>query len=64
MVKLILYVLIIPIITWSVDSINLNNIFKKSKDNYYQARVVYMFIIMSISYLIVNFVYDFLQVFK
>lgn len=64
MVKLILYILIIPITTWAVDSINLNSIFKKSKDNYYQARVVYMFIIMSLSYLIVNFVNDFFQTFS
>lgn len=64
MVKLILYILIIPITAWAIDSVNLNSIFKKSKDNYYQARITYMFIIMGLSYLVVNFVYDFFKTFN
>ena len=64
MVKLILYVLIIPIVVYSVDSVNINSIFKKSRDNYYQARIMYMFIVMALSYLVVNFVNDFLGVFS
>lgn len=64
MVKVVLYVLVIPIVVWSVDSLNINSIFKKGRSNYYQARVMYMLIVMSISYLIVNFVYDFLGVFS
>ena len=64
MVKLILYVLIIPIVVYSVDSVNINSIFKKGKSNYYQARVMYMIIVASLSYLVVNFVNDFLGVFN
>lgn len=64
MVKLILYVLIIPIVVYSVDSVNINSIFKKSRDNYYQARIMYMFIVMALSYLVVNFVNDFFGVFS
>ena len=64
MVKLILYILIIPLVVYAMDSVNINSIFKKSKDNYYQARVMYMFLVMGLSYLIVNFINDFLGVFS
>lgn len=64
MVKLILYVIIIPIVVYSFDSVNINGIFKKGQSNYYQARIIYMFLIMVISYLVVNFVNDFLGVFN
>lgn len=64
MVKLILYILIIPLVVYAVDSVNINNIFKKSRDNYYQARIMYMFIVMGLSYLVVNFVNDFFGVFS
>lgn len=64
MVKFILYLLIIPIIVWSMDSVNINGMFKKGDSNYYQARVMYMIIIASLSYLVVNFVNDFLGVFR
>lgn len=62
MVKLVLYVFIIPIVVYSLDSVNINGIFKKGRSNYYQARIFYMFIVMGISYLVVNFVNDFLGV--
>lgn len=64
MVKIILYVIIIPIVVYSFDSVNINGIFKKGQSNYYQARIIYMFLIMGISYLVVNFVNDFLGVFN
>lgn len=64
MVKLILYVFIIPIVVWAVDCLNINGIFKKGQSDYYQARVIYMFVIMGFSYLIVNFVNDFFGVFS
>ena len=64
MVKFILYLLIIPVIVWSMDSVNINGMFKKGQSNYYQARVMYMIIVASLSYLVVNFVNDFLGVFR
>ena len=64
MVKLILYVFIIPLVVFSMDSVHINGIFKKGQSNYYQARIFYMLIVMSISYLVVNFVNDFLGVFR
>ena len=64
MVKLILYIMIIPITVWALDSVNINAIFKKGRSNYYQARVVYMLSVMAISYLVVNFINDFMGVFN
>ena len=64
MVKLILYIIIIPIVVFSMDSLDINRFFKKGQSNYYQARVFYMLLVMIMSYLVVNFVNDFLGVFK
>ena len=64
MVKFILYIFIVPLVVISMDSVNLNAIFKKGKSNYYHARMIYMFIIVSLSYLVVNFINDFLGVFS
>lgn len=62
MIKFILYLFVIPIVIWSTDSININNLFKKNK--IYQSRIFYILIIFSISYLICNFLYDFLYFIK
>ena len=64
MVKFILYILVIPIVVWSMDSVNINGMFKKGQSDYYQARVMYMIVIAGLSYLVVNFVNDFLGVFS
>lgn len=64
MVRLILYVLVIPIVVFSMDSVNINGIFKKGQSNYYQARIFYMLLVVSISYLVVSFIADFLGVFS
>ena len=64
MVKFILYLLVIPLVVWSMDSVNINGIFKRGQSDYYQARVMYMIIVASLSYLVVNFVNDFLGLFR
>ena len=64
MVKFVLYLLVIPIVVWSMDSVNINGIFKRGQSDYYQARVMYMIIVASLSYLVVNFINDFLGVFS
>lgn len=64
MVKLILYILVIPVVVFSMDSVNINGIFKKGQSNYYQARFFYMLLVVSLSYLVVNFINDFLGVFS
>lgn len=64
MVKLLLYVFVIPIVVFAMDSVHFNAMFKKGKSNYYQARVMYMIVVVSLSYLVVNFVNDFFGVFR
>lgn len=53
----ILYLVTVPIVIWALESVNINSIFKKNR--YWQARVFYLLITVSISYLTVNFFYDF-----
>lgn len=64
MVKLLLYLFVVPLVVYAMDSVNINGIFKKGQSNYYQARVMYMFLIMALSYNIVQFINDFLGVFR
>lgn len=62
MIKVGLYIVIIPLVVWAIDSINLNAIFKKNR--IIQARIIYCFIVFSLSYLVVQFMYDFCTAFK
>ena len=55
--KGILYIITLPIVIWALDSINLNGIIKKNR--YYQVRMLYFVCSMALSYLVVNFLYDF-----
>ena len=55
--KAIVYILIIPMIFYSLDSLNINVIFKKN--SYVKARFLYLFISLALSYLVVGFIYDF-----
>lgn len=64
MVKLILYLFVIPLVVYAMDSVNINGIFKKGQSNYYQARMMYMFLVMILSFGIVQFINDFLGVFR
>ena len=64
MFKLLLYLFIIPLVVYAMDSVNINGIFKKGQSNYYQARVMYIFLVMALSYDIVQFINDFLGVFR
>lgn len=62
MIKFILYLLIMPLVIYAMDGININSIFKKNK--IYQARVFYILLVFGLSYLVTNFLYDFLYVFN
>ena len=63
MVKFILYLFVIPLVVFSMDSLNINGLFKKGQSNYYQARFFYIFLVMGISFLVVGFISDFMGVF-
>lgn len=62
MYNLLLYCIILVIVIWTMDGININHIFKKNR--VYQARVFYIMIIFSITYLVSNFIIDFINCLK
>ena len=55
--KIIIYIIITVLVIWSLDSININSIFKKNK--VIQAKVFYFFLALSLIYLVTNFLWDF-----
>ena len=55
-VKLILYIVILPLSLFALDSLSIENKFKKNR--IYQARLLVLFLAMSMSYLLVNFLTD------
>ena len=56
-IKTVLHLIVFPFSLLALDSINIQNVFKKNR--YYQARILFVFLAMSLSYLVVNFFYDF-----
>ena len=58
MVKFAVYILSAIIVLFSIDSVNLNVIFKKNK--VIQARVFYLVLIFVLTYLLGSFLYDFI----
>lgn len=62
MYNLLLYSIVLVIVIWAMDGININHIFKKNR--VYQARVFYIMIIFSLTYLVTNFIIDFINCLK
>lgn len=62
MFNLLLYIIVMMIVIWAIDGLNINNLFKK--DHVYQARIMYIIIILSLTYLTTNFILDFLTSLK
>ena len=60
MTKFLLYVLVTIISVWALDGININSLFKKGQ--VVKARVAYFLILLSIIYLVTNFIYDFIYI--
>lgn len=56
-IKLLLYVITVPLSIWTLDSVRIDGIFKVNR--IYQARLLYFFISFSLAYLFTNFLYDF-----
>ncbi len=54
--KFILYILVGMAVIWAMDSLNINQFFKKNK--VHQARLLYFFITVALIYLVTNFLYD------
>ena len=60
--KIFLYILNTILILWSIDSVNINQIFKKNRIT--KAKVFYFFICMILIYLLTNFEMDIFETFK
>lgn len=60
--KYILYLVILLIVIYAIDAINLNGIFKKNR--ILQARIIYFLTILALTYLVTNFIWDFFEVSK
>ena len=56
-IRTVLYCVISPLILWALESLNINQFFKKNR--VIQARLVYLFLTLALSYLVVNFFMDF-----
>lgn len=54
--KFFLYFLVTILVIWSLDAVNINQIFKKNR--VVQARVFYFMLALSMIYLVTNFLYD------
>ena len=62
MIKFLIYLIVMPLVIYTMDSVNISVIFKKNK--VYQARIFYILLVFVLSYLVVNFLYDFLYMVK
>ncbi|MBP5678600.1 MAG: DUF1146 domain-containing protein [Bacilli bacterium] len=58
--KFVLYCVITISVIWTMDTININQIFKKNV-NPLQAKLFYFFLVLSMSYLVTNCIYDLFQ---
>lgn len=57
LIRPIIYAIIIPVVLYALDSLNYEKLLKKNK--VFQARLLYLILTISISYLLVSFMYDF-----
>lgn len=56
-IKTMLYLITVPFVIYMMDGININSIFKKNR--VVQARLFYLSLCLGLTYLLVNFFYDF-----
>ena len=62
MYNFLIYLIVLAIVIWSMEGININSIFKKN--HIYQARVFYIVVVLSLSYLAGSFIISFLTSLK
>ena len=62
MYNLLLYIIVLVIVIWTMDGLNLNHLFKQN--HVYQARVFYIILVFSLTYLVSNFILSFLNSLK
>ena len=62
MYNFLIYLIVLVLTIWAMESVNLNSIFKKNR--MYQARVLYILIVLGIAYLASSFIINFLTSLK
>lgn len=62
MYNFLLYLLVLAVVIWAMEGVNINTIFKKNRT--YQARVFYIIIIFSLTSMTTNFILAFLNSLK
>ena len=62
MYNFLIYLIMLAIVIWSMEGLNINGIFKKNR--MYQARVFYILIVLSITYMSSSFIISFLTSLK
>ena len=60
--KIFLYIIVSVLVIWSIDSVNINAIFKKNR--VFQSTVFYFLLALSMIYLVTNFIMDLFTAFK
>ncbi len=55
-IKLILYIITVPLSLIGLDSLSIENKFKKN--HVFQAKILIFLLTLALSYLVVNFLYD------
>ena len=60
--KAFLYIVIFFTTFWSMSGLNLNNFFRQNR--VCQARIIYFFIAISVTYLVTNCLFDFYMCFS
>ena len=62
MYNFLIYLIVLAIVIWAMEAININGIFKKNR--LYQAKAFYIIVVFSLTYLTANFIIGFLTSLK
>lgn len=62
MYNFLIYLIVLGIVIWAMEGLNINGIFKKNR--IYQAKVFYIILVFSLTYLTSNFIISFLTSLK
>ncbi len=62
MYNFLIYLIVLAIVIWSMEGVNINGIFKKNR--LYQAKVFYIILVFSLTYLTSSFIISFLTSLK
>ena len=62
MYNFLIYLIVLAIVIWAMEGLNINGIFKKNR--LYQAKIFYIILVFSLTYLTSSFIISFLTSLK